>query len=483
MIDDDLNRLYDELKDHASGDDASSYFGPDAVEKIEQTRKTTLLLSGDEKLIKRDELQRFLSDELPRIYFNAVQRLDPVRKELIALIDQAEVLHLQKDQLLRKADGQSASAEIRYAWSIERDKAANATPPQISREREALCKNVPALSAEVDVLRRQAKVVDIPPPTPQPEPPTLSPTDQLMSILRGGSSPFGSLWSLINDSSVIWDRDERSWIKGYIMACFSELVYLRMSKYELRGKDKYKIIPSMALRFLLEHDIEIDIDQMMPELGDIRAATGESGRIVFGAFPFPKFTIIAVRGTMPWLEDWLIDLDERKIKVGPLGYHAGFYLEAKGALSDLAASVPADKPIYFTGHSLGGALAGILPHLWQGGQCLMTPYTFASPRFGNQMAAELTPVYAYVRSADPGPHVPPRSAGFRSSGWPPTVIPTGDVWLSGWKVLRAPRKALAAHSMEQYRKLMGEECGAPYFPAQIFFNALKRIVVDRIQHP
>ena len=87
-------------------------------------------------------------------------------------------------------------------------------------------------------------------------------------------------------------------------------------------------------------------------------------------------------------------------------------------------------------------------------------------------------MYAYVRALDPVPHIPLESMGYRSSGWPPVVIPTGDRWLSNWEMAAHWKELLPSHSMEQYRKLMGEECDSKYFPVDVYLKALKAALVD-----
>jgi hypothetical protein len=87
---------------------------------------------------------------------------------------------------------------------------------------------------------------------------------------------------LVHDPSFNWADDTQNWKKAYLFACLSELVYLRMSKYELRGKDRYKVIPSAALRFLLENDIDLDLSQVMTEASELRAAFTESATLVLG---------------------------------------------------------------------------------------------------------------------------------------------------------------------------------------------------------
>jgi hypothetical protein len=182
------------------------------------------------------------------------------------------------------------------------------------------------------------------------------------------------------------------------------------------------------------------------------------------------------------LGELTIDLDAKQHWIDDRAYHLGFYDDAKGALGDLAraAGTDQDKPVYFTGHSMGGAISGLLPSIWPKTTPLrlMTPYTFASPRFGNEFVAKTYKNYAYVRAADPVPHVPTRGMGYCSSGWPPTMLPTTDAWLSGWKVTGKLTKAFDAHAIEQYRKLVGEEAGLPYVAAQVYYDALKEVLVD-----
>ena len=68
--------------------------------------------------------------------------------------------------------------------------------------------------------------------------------------------------------------------------------------------------------------------------------------------------------------------------------------------------------------------------------------------------------------------------GYCSSGWPPTMLPATDSWLSGWRAIRQVTQASDAHAIEQYRKLAGEEAGLPYFAAQVYCDALKELLAD-----
>ena len=47
--------------------------------------------------------------------------------------------------------------------------------------------------------------------------------------------------------------------------------------------------------------------------------------------------------------------------------------------------------------------------------------------------------------------------------------------------MRPLTKVRDAHAIEQYRKLVGEEARLPYFAAQIYYDALKALLVDAQQ--
>ncbi|MDX6464373.1 MAG: hypothetical protein QOE55_8070 [Acidobacteriaceae bacterium] len=296
--------------------------------------------------------------------------------------------------------------------------------------------------------------------------------------IRRVKSPMRNLSSMARDGSIDWSSDERSPLKAYIMACISEVVYFQMSKFELAGKDRYRVIPSMMLKELMQRGLELQIETIM-SAAEVATTFTESAGFVFGTFRFGSFTIIGVRGTTQTLADWMLDFDAKKVSLNGKGYHHGFYRDAEGALPKLIMATPADdKPIYFTGHSLGGAVAGLLPQIWQGPGKTMTPYTFGSPRFGTKKVADAQNVYAYVRALDPVPHVPLRIMGYWSSGWPPVVVPSCDHWLTNWQMTKNWKKLLPAHSIEEYRKNVGEECNSEYFPTDVYLKALKTALMD-----
>jgi hypothetical protein len=175
------------------------------------------------------------------------------------------------------------------------------------------------------------------------------------------------------------------------------------------------------------------------------------------------------------LRDWGINLKALRSRGKRHGYHLGFLREAESAVQPLTERIRPDQPIYFTGHSLGGAVASILPRNFPDKYKLMIPYVFAAPRFAERTLAQNSAPYAYVRADDIVPHLPPKLFGFGDTGCPPSLIPLRDRWLAGTHALghclRKGNSISRAHSIEYYRHLLGQEIGENFSPA-IYLEAL-----------
>ncbi len=142
-----------------------------------------------------------------------------------------------------------------------------------------------------------------------------------------------------------------------------------------------------------------------------------------------KTILIAFRGTEPSkLKDWMTDLKARKEK-GPVGkVHRGF----KHALNkvwpevtDYISSIRTrNQKLWFTGHSLGAALATLAAARIQlvEGVPVQGLYTFGHPRTGdNEFSENLDSalsevVYRFVNNNDVVPRVPLRKMGYRHVG-------------------------------------------------------------------
>lgn len=216
--------------------------------------------------------------------------------------------------------------------------------------------------------------------------------------------------------------------------------------------------------------------------------------------------IVAFRGTeaptsLEGLKDWLLT-DAMNLLIVPEGrlgtdlaaagvgarFHQGF-VNAIGAIWDpVSAAVEAelkkkDRPLWVTGHSLGGALALIATWLFLRRTIQVhQTYTFGAPMIGNEAAAKAFDrefagkIFRYTNTLDPVPKLPTMSlianqylhcekemclgaatgaADFLQGLASKTVEGVLNLTLINdiWQGLLA---RVGAHAMENYRKLVGE---------------------------
>ena len=127
-----------------------------------------------------------------------------------------------------------------------------------------------------------------------------------------------------------------------------------------------------------------------------------------------EFAILAFRGTeADRIRDIKADAKATQTTCPTGGrVHSGF----KEQYDDVACQVEMvlnrqeikDKPLFITGHSLGGAVAAIATRRLNAEYRIASCYTYGSPRVGTEewVAQVKTPFYRIVNSADPVPTVP-----------------------------------------------------------------------------
>ena len=137
-------------------------------------------------------------------------------------------------------------------------------------------------------------------------------------------------------------------------------------------------------------------------------------------------TIVAFAGTDPLkINDWITDFNP---VLSPVGLHTGFeaavakvWPRIKSAIADRP---PAEQSIFFTGHSLGGALA-IIAAARAAKELSVQPvavFTYGSPRPGDGQFSGAYPAalgdatFRYVHGTDVVPTVGPSLVGFRHVG-------------------------------------------------------------------
>jgi triacylglycerol lipase len=148
----------------------------------------------------------------------------------------------------------------------------------------------------------------------------------------------------------------------------------------------------------------------------------------------PDYIVVAFRGTSE-IKDWIIDADFWRVPVACGEVHAGFWRAWLGMKDKLRPLLRDPRPIYFTGHSLGGALAQISAKFFsnKGGR-VAGVYTFGSPRLWNRAAADSynailrAATFNFVNACDPVPLMPGLLLGYRDAGQEVFLPDTGS-WI------------------------------------------------------
>lgn len=240
-------------------------------------------------------------------------------------------------------------------------------------------------------------------------------------------TPISSVWKTINEVEHRgWAFDPLDRRKAYVMACFSEIAYMHVTEAELAESDRYKVFaPSLVCEALRRERASLDLAAVMATVADVPIEIIVTEEYVYIVARVGPFVVVSVRGTRTKvLKDWLIDLDAKKNQARHGFHHRGFDDEATRALPLLEGAIANDDlPLYFTGHSLGGAVASILARRWPDQRRVRMPYLFASPRFGTQAAARRLRRYLFTRPGDFVPHVPPRFYGFSDEGAERHLLP------------------------------------------------------------
>lgn len=141
----------------------------------------------------------------------------------------------------------------------------------------------------------------------------------------------------------------------------------------------------------------------------------------------PGYVVVAFRGTEQKISDWLTDAKAVPLEVGHTKVHTGFHealfmkkdSEGKSACDRVEEIIESSDaqidgkalPVFYTGHSLGGALA-LLASRKLAHDAHDACYTYGGPRVANYAYFEdfKSPVYRVVNSSDIVPRVPPGAA-------------------------------------------------------------------------
>lgn len=230
--------------------------------------------------------------------------------------------------------------------------------------------------------------------------------------------------------------DRTSWL----MACFSELAYLRFNPLLPSSMPKEIIVERLTefaektnkanllqLIDAIGYDHEAERARLVAELADLNAelittfdANGTQAILISSN----KAITLAFRGTEATsVKDIKSDLRATTTKCDSGGnIHSGF----KDAFEQVEREIQktlnkqefAHKPLFITGHSLGGALATIAAKKLKHAAGIAACYTFGAPRVGDEewISNIKTPLYRVVNAADAVTMMPPGSDAISAVG-------------------------------------------------------------------
>ena len=233
------------------------------------------------------------------------------------------------------------------------------------------------------------------------------------------------------DKSLPTYRQAYSDRTAWLMACLSELAYRRFNPLFSSGDQKawfleniakliddgrkaslLKLIDSVAYDAGEERSIlEDTLNSLRLELSATFDRDGTQAILVSAE----SFIALAFRGTEAMsIRDIKSDVRANKRACESGGkMHSGFHdaFENVRSMVEEAINDPAhaDKPLYVTGHSLGGAVATVAAKKLAHPGGIAACYTFGAPRVGDDdwIAEIRTPIYRLVNSADCVTMLPP----------------------------------------------------------------------------
>jgi hypothetical protein len=130
---------------------------------------------------------------------------------------------------------------------------------------------------------------------------------------------------------------------------------------------------------------------------------------------------------------WPDVMSDINVKVGSDGIHCGFLqaLDQATVWNDIQAYLTtlAGRSVWFTGHSLGAALATIAAARFAAGGSVQGLYTFGSPRVGTAIFTRTVPgaTWRIVNNQDVIARVPPTFLGYEHVGTLKSIDAKGDI--------------------------------------------------------
>ena len=296
----------------------------------------------------------------------------------------------------------------------------------------------------------------------------------------------------------------------YLCSLVSELAYHHVPEFEIDQSKRVNIVPCERYKELIVRGTPTDVVQYLVAMDFITPFVIVDRGIVAVGIPLNDLLFIGFRGTK-FLYDWRINLTASLVELPTEPYHFRRFLHDiicckggrahRGFSEETARMVPriADamqrskinnpSHIFFTGHSLGGAVAAICQNFFR--VFNTSSYVFGSPRYCDSSAFFFSLSQSPQQVQRPGdivPFIPPKRMGYadhpdqRDTSGNPVVEPIRASgwfhWIWRWSLFFG--KKLEPHLIEGYRRELGHAAGAEFSDAKL--TPYKKLVAAQITH-
>ena len=240
---------------------------------------------------------------------------------------------------------------------------------------------------------------------------------------------------------------------AWLMSCFSELSYIRFNEFlpehqkqffidkldQLVAVDKWSGVKKKALQALIDkftYDHKAEERQLKKYTVNLKfkllkCFDGKKTNTQAILVGNDERLILAFRGTeTDSFRDIKTDAKAVSVPDATGRAHKGFIEAYEEVAADIEKFLSSSKscagrPLYLTGHSLGGALATIAARKIQYAGGIAACFTFGSPRVGdeNWLDGMKTPLYRIVNAADAVTMLPPGTITVTVMSWLCQFIP------------------------------------------------------------